>query len=141
MKKLVLLSILLFISCPIIVAQDFESHIWKERVLVILADSPENKNFKKQQQLLLQDLRGLEERKLVLYLITPSREYCDFDQIKCISNKTAYKRYKKFKSDFEIVLIGLDGGKKIQQNILLTPQQLYDKIDAMPMRARELRKN
>ena len=58
--------------------------------------------------------------------------------IRCLST---FLQMRTYQADFEVLLIGLDGGKKLQQNLLLSTQQLFDKIDAMPMRAQELRKN
>jgi hypothetical protein len=43
--------------------------------------------------------------------------------------------------NFEVFLIGLDGGIKIKQTKPITLEELYQKIDAMPMRRSELRKN
>jgi hypothetical protein len=53
-----------------------------------------------------------------------------------------YNEYKKTDSGFEVILLGLDGGIKLQQNELLNLEKLYATIDVMPMRRRELeRKN
>ena len=49
-----------------------------------------------------------------------------------------YNRFKKSDSGFEILLLGLDGGVKLRQDELLTVKKLYAKIDAMPMRQREI---
>lgn len=42
------------------------------------------------------------------------------------------------KENFEIILIGLDGGIKIQQTKILTKEHLFNTIDAMPMRKNEM---
>ncbi len=132
--------LLCIITTQLSFGQDFSSHIWEDRVLVILTDSPENQTFKKQYERLLLNQDGLKERKLVLYLVTPSGKNSDLPQLNLVSNTQQYTRHKKFKNNFEIILIGLDGGKKLHQNELLLPQKLFDRIDAMPMRAQELRK-
>ncbi len=139
MKRVLLIFFL--ICSQLSLAQDFETHIWKNRLVVMLVDTPENKTFKKQYQELVRSEKGLKERKLILYLITPSTELCGLNQVNCISDKAAYKALKKFKSDFEVMLIGLDGGTKIHRKLPLTSQELFNRIDAMPMRAQELRKN
>jgi len=59
------------------------------------------------------------------------------DQI--VKNKKAWIRYKRSKSPFSIMLIGLDSGIKLQKNELLRSKALFDKIDSMPMRQSELR--
>jgi hypothetical protein len=41
---------------------------------------------------------------------------------------------------FKVVLIGLDGGIKLQKNGQLTPEELFGTIDSMPMRRAEMNK-
>ena len=42
-------------------------------------------------------------------------------------------------NDFEVILIGLDGGIKLRQDQTLLKQDLFRIIDAMPMRRNEIR--
>ena len=44
------------------------------------------------------------------------------------------------KEDFEVILIGLDGGIKLQRTELLTKEDLFKITDSMPMRRDELTK-
>ena len=55
-----------------------------------------------------------------------------------IKSDRLYNDYKKTDSGFEVVLLGLDGGIKLQQGELLQLERLYAIIDAMPMRRREI---
>ncbi len=141
MSRRILILVFCLLTSEFVIAQHFESHIWKDRLIVMLADSPENKSLKKQYQELVEDKIGLKERKLILYLITPSSKSCTFNQVNCISDKASYKALKRFNTNFEIILIGLDGGKKIHRKSPLASQELFNRIDAMPMRAQELKKN
>lgn len=45
------------------------------------------------------------------------------------------------KSDFRVLLIGLDGGKKLDQTKMLSVKKLFNIIDSMPMRQAEIQKN
>lgn len=45
------------------------------------------------------------------------------------------------KSDFEVILIGLDGGVKLRQTEALETKKLFDLINSVPMRQAEMRKN
>ena len=141
MKTWLTAFLFFLITTQLSFGQDFNSHKWNDRILIILADSPNNKTFKKQFDQLLQVQKGLKDRKLVIYLFTPSGQNCDLQLLNFVSNTQRYSDLKKFKNDFEILLVGLDGGIKLHQNTLLPAQQLFDRIDAMPMRAQELRKN
>ena len=40
---------------------------------------------------------------------------------------------------FEAVLVGKDGGEKLRSPEPLTPERLFETIDAMPMRQQEMR--
>jgi hypothetical protein len=40
---------------------------------------------------------------------------------------------------FEIILIGLDGGIKLRKNDIVSREELFSIIDAMPMRRNEMR--
>ena len=51
------------------------------------------------------------------------------------------RRYKAEKSDFRVILIGLDGGEKLEQTEVLSAEKLFNTIDSMPMRQAEIRKN
>ncbi|MBD0405038.1 DUF4174 domain-containing protein [Flammeovirga sp. EKP202] len=46
-----------------------------------------------------------------------------------------------FSEDFEVILIGLDGSIKLKQADIMTHKDLYQLIDSMPMRKKELEEN
>ena len=52
-----------------------------------------------------------------------------------------YKKYIADTSGFTVLLIGKDGSEKHRTNKLLTVDELFAIIDAMPMRKREMKKN
>ena len=98
-------------------------------------------HLQNQIDILKKDLEGLKERKLVIYKMNPKQYAEGIDSDEWITNPYFYYRAKKNKEDFEIVLIGLDGGTKLRQNKLLTLEKLFTLIDGMPMRKLEHRKN
>lgn len=65
MTCIALFSILLIVSMKSY-SQNLEKHQWKERVMLIVADNPENLNLAKQLEELRSDIEGLNERKLVV---------------------------------------------------------------------------
>lgn len=52
-----------------------------------------------------------------------------------------YKRYVADTSGFTVLLIGKDGSEKHRTNQLLTANELFAIIDAMPMRRGEMKNN
>lgn len=122
-------------------AQDLSKHKWEDRLVILLTDKTSNKNYEKQLEKLLSDKDGLKERKLVLYHATPEKyrqgisETGDWNE-----GSWLYDMYKKKDSDFEFILIGLDGTVKKRETSLISLAQLFAVIDVMPMRQEELRK-
>tara|TARA_R110002020_G_scaffold343246_2_gene557547 strand:+ start:253 stop:633 length:381 start_codon:yes stop_codon:yes gene_type:complete len=121
-------------------AQDLSKHQWKDRLILIVA---EQKNEKFQQQLteLQKHQQGLNERKLVIYQILPEKYTTGFEEENWKISSDLYSTYKALKSDFRVILIGLDGGEKLKQTEVLSAEKLFNTIDSMPMRQSEIRRN
>ena len=121
-------------------AQDLSKHQWKDRLILIIT---EEKTEKFQQQIteLQKHQQGLKERKLVVYKISPERYSTGFQEENWKSSTELYGKYKVKNSDFRVMLIGLDGGEKLEQTEVLSIEKLFNTIDSMPMRQAEMRKN
>ena len=84
---------------------------------------------------------ALQERDILVYLITPTTYKRDLAKTGLwITGNTLYKKYKKPDADFEVILIGLDGGVKLRDTKLVSTETLFALIDGMPMRKAELRR-
>lgn len=121
-------------------AQDLSQHQWKNRLLLVITDDTNTTVFQNQIKALELQKTELEDRKLIIYQITPTHFKSG------ISNNSDWMKrpelYQDFKTSdkaFEVLLIGLDGGVKLRQNTVLTAQTLFNTIDAMPMRRSELK--
>ncbi len=134
-------SYLLLLCTTLCYTQQIEKHTWKERVLIILTHNKENAIYKQQLAAFNSDTEGIKERKLVVYSVTPAAYATGTFDLLWTVNTTFYKRYKKTNDNYEILLIGLDGGIKLRNTTLLTLKDLYGIIDAMPMRKGALKNN
>lgn len=121
-----------------LVAQDLSKHNWQNRLIVILTNDEQNEIYKNQVAAFKHEKEGFDERKLVVYHATPNEYKTGFDNPNWKKSILLYERFKKSYSDFEVLLLGLDGGVKLRQNSLLTVQKLYSTIDVMPMRRQEI---
>ncbi len=122
-------------------AQDLSSHQWEDRILLIFTESKNNPEFEKQISALQENLKGLKERKLVVYQITPKQVKKGFlANSEWQENENFYSKKTK-NSPFEIQLIGLDGGIKMTGRNFTEPLEIFGKIDSMPMRRAEMRDN
>ena len=125
--------------------QNFEKHIWQNRILLIKSSNEVNTQREKQMTILMKSMAGLIERKIVLYEMIGT-QYRLIDYQLQIQDDTWEESKKKINgistknNDFEVILIGLDGGVKLRENELLSIDELFGTIDRMPMRRAELRR-
>jgi hypothetical protein len=57
------------------------------------------------------------------------------------TGEVARREFGIGRGDFAVVLVGKDGGEKLRSTEPLRSRDLLDRIDAMPMRRREMREN
>lgn len=122
-------------------AQNLSSHQWKDRLVIVQSKNTTNPLFKKQIEEFEKDPEGLEERKIIVYQSIAGNYKIGLKE----SNewKKAGKDLEKLKnptSEFEVILMGLDGGVKLRKNELVTRESLFRTIDQMPMRMSEMKR-
>jgi len=122
-------------------AQDLSKHQWQDRLVLIIAEDENNEKFQLQIIQLQNQKPGLKERKVIIYQILPVRYNIGFQKKSWENSAELYKKYKQKNNDFQVILIGLDGGKKLEQTKLLSTNKLFNTIDSMPMRQNEMRQN
>ena len=128
---------LTLLSAGISFGQNLKKHRWNQRVLIVTA-----KNIsllKEQMDSLTKDIQGLQERKLAIYQVTPNGYAKGTRMTNWTKTKDFYQKITKRKKNFEVILIGLDGGVKLRQTELLTLEKLFTFIDGMPMRRAEIK--
>ena len=142
MKKTVSSIIMILLTTVATIAQNITSHQWKHRVLIVLTIDPSSDAYKAQVQQFENNLKGLKERRLLVYLVTPE-SYKNFSVTDddWVTEGSLYKKYKSKDSDIELVLIGLDGGIKMRTYSLTAIENIFVTIDGMPMRKSELNRN
>lgn len=125
-------------------AQDISKHKWKNRVLIIITDTITNKEFKSQISKLQQSTKDFQERKLIIYTVTPHQYALGLSKNTTKAWLNSSKFYKEMytkDATFEVILIGMDGTEKLRQTEVLTSDKLFALIDGMPMRRYEIIKN
>lgn len=122
-------------------AQNLDSHRWDDRVILVLSDDVSNEEFKEQIKVLQENTKGLEERKLVVYQVLPGKFRKGLKgENEWILNKNLYQKYNPANLEFKVILIGLDGGLKLQEEKLLPVKTIFSTIDSMPMRQAEMKR-
>ncbi|WP_299189849.1 DUF4174 domain-containing protein [uncultured Aquimarina sp.] len=120
-------------------SQDLNKHQWEDRLILIIADSYKNPKLVKQLKEFKNKSKYLQDRKLIVYQITPTSYQTGIDKNTSTKSNAVYKEYNPSNEDFKIILLGLDGGTKLKSNKVLSSAQIFDQIDQMPMRRQELR--
>lgn len=126
-------------------AQNLDQYRWENRLLIIQSNDKNTTLYTNQIKELSNSAYELKERKLIVFeVIGDQYRIINFSKNNNIDKwKTTDKAFHKLlnkKDDVNIILIGLDGGIKLEKNKLLTKQELFNTIDAMPMRRAELRR-
>lgn len=140
------LTLLMFSSIMNLTAQNLKSHQWKNRVIIVKTVDKNSKEFQEQRKAFRHSEDELMDRKIVLYEVIG--DAIALVDLKSNILNTKGKRSKKLadklfnkKETFEVILIGLDGGVKLQQTEPLTKEALFGIIDSMPMRQSEIHRN
>lgn len=103
---------------------DLSAYKWQSRPVVIFADAPQDGPLLMQLGLLDSAMAGLEERDILVFIDSQPdvrgllRESLGID-------------------GFHVLLIGKDGGVKLDVTEPISADALFETIDAMPMRQRE----
>ena len=126
-------------------AQDFtlDDYVWKNRIVVLISNEDGSVQIKEQLNILLANPEELLERKLIVLEVKPEKfrivDPSQLAYIEWVNSGEVYKKIKVNSKPFEIQLIGLDGGVKMKDEDVMSPDDLFDLIDSMPMRLIELR--
>ncbi|TCU18924.1 DUF4174 domain-containing protein [Rhizobium sullae] len=114
-----------------------EQFRWKSRVLVIFADK-DNSRAARQENQLLADRTGLEERDMVILKVSGSTVKPIFGGGGNLNEKALRKElHAPEAGEFGAVLVGKDGTVKLKVSEPVSNGELLAIIDSMPMRAAE----
>ena len=115
---------------------------WENRVILLFASDSADEYYRRQAELLKSETAGLADRDLMVVSVFAEGE-SNLDG-KSITERSADRLRNRYwdKSDtFTFILLGKDGGVKIRADDIVEIDQLFGRIDSMPMRQREMRNN
>ena len=141
MKTLTNLALFLF-AIASTAQEDFSKYKWRNRILVFSTTSLESELFTAQWEKFKSSQKKLEDRNIVLFVLAKGRIYDK--ELKPVSHyhiAPLRKKYQIPQTFSGITLIGKDGFVKLQKPLPTEPQVIFETIDQMPMRQREMREN
>ncbi|MFT6321703.1 MAG: hypothetical protein ACJAT4_002633 [Granulosicoccus sp.] len=122
--------------------QSLSQHEWENRVILLFAPDFQNQTLIQQLGFFQKNKKGLADRKLIVYQITREEVKKDGKLLKENSElSSSFNQFKVNKNEFTFILIGLDGGEKMRSSEVISREKLLSKIDRMPMRQAEIRRN
>ncbi len=137
MRSVLFLIVVFALMSSKIKAQDLDVYQWKNRIILLKSNTFESDWLQAQLKRLNADRTQLEEREVLLLIITDDLVYNDRKQIMDLSADTIISTYDL--SDFNgLVLIGKDGGLKLKEAFIVNPKEIFSLIDSMPMRKTEI---
>ncbi|MCK0137145.1 DUF4174 domain-containing protein [Arenibacter sp. S6351L] len=124
--------------------QDLKKHQWENRVVIIVSQNEDSRAYQEQITEFNSLPKELKERKIIVYQVLPDRYKLMNYQIKgkdieWITSPTLFDKFANNKEDFKVILIGLDGGIKLEKIEVLSTSELFATIDVMPMRRAEMK--
>lgn len=114
---------------------------WKNRLLFLVADSITDKALQQQLETFQEQEPKLQERDLLVFLMDRQQVYSIQGDILPLSFSETYGSLGLSPHFTGAVLVGKDGGVKEKAHFPVAPDTIFDRIDAMPMRRAELKKN
>lgn len=108
---------------------------WNHRVLIVAGV---DRQAALQKKLILEDRAGFEERDLLLVEVRFDSDSWSIDGRPRAAGAESLRRRRKLEPPFTVVLVGKDGDTKLSSRKPVGVQTLWDRIDAMPMRRREM---
>ncbi|SHF25398.1 protein of unknown function [Arenibacter palladensis] len=125
-------------------AQDLKKHQWENRVVIIASQNEDSRTYQEQITKFNSLPKEFKERKIIVYQVLPDRYKLTDYQIKgkdieSISSPALFDKFVNNKEHFKVILIGLDGGIKLEKTKVLSTTELFAAIDVMPMRRAEMK--
>ena len=117
--------------------QSISDFKWKKRLVIVFEEQIKRGLHHKQIDLLIIDPKGLEERRLLLLQVKEKKVFDQYNNLYSQQVYTEITQLRRNKSDFEVLLIGLDGSIELRKSNLVEKHNLFSLIDGMPMRRAE----
>ena len=113
---------------------------WNNRLLLLFAPNDEDPSFKSMQQSLAAGKPEVSDRDLVVFQVFESgKSTMDSVTLDDLSVRWLQERYNIRKGRYAVILIGKDGGIKLDRAGQITLAEVFALIDSMPMRREEMR--
>ncbi len=112
--------------------------IWKKRVLLLFTPDDGHAGFQQQNQILSEVKDGMAERDMTTIRAMADGTLTVDNTKQSIAATDFYQRYSVRENEFRVILVGKDSTVKLDKKSIVTAAELFELIDAMPMRQYEM---
>ena len=113
---------------------------WQNRPLLVFAPAGDDPALERQLKIAAEHRAGWRERDMVTIVVAGDRPVTvDGTRAKDLANEKLRQRYRVTGDNFAAILVGKDGTEKLRHDEAISAAKLFQTIDAMPMRRREMR--
>ncbi len=116
-----------------------DKYRWKRRLLLVFAPVKPHPKLVVQRQRLKDAAAGLKEREVTVIEVVQDSVFVDGKLAIELNAKNLRKEFDTTIVEFNVVLIGKDGGEKLRRDEAVQVEEVFKTIDAMPMRQQEMR--
>lgn len=115
-----------------------DAFMWLNRPLLVFAPAESDPIIAEQRSALAGRSAELRDRDMIVIEIAGDRVTIDGADTRTMTAAALRDRYGVGRGAALVLLVGKDGGVKMRRSRALLPRDLFDTIDAMPMRRREM---
>jgi hypothetical protein len=119
---------------------DLSQFLWKNRLLFLFAPNREDRRFDSLHQSLTAQKAEVADRDLVVFeILDVGNSKMDMSLLDSQSAQSLRKKFSVPRDRFTVILVGKDGGIKLNSRDPTRLEDIFALIDAMPMRQEEMR--
>ncbi len=120
-------------------AYDLQRHVWQDRLLFLIVPEADDPRFQHQLAIVEQQREAVRDRDLRVFALTTNSGEVDGAPLSKADVLSLRDQLRLAPHARALILIGLDGGIKSRAPIDTSLSNIFEQIDAMPMRRQELR--
>lgn len=139
MTMKLLITVLLSVLVLPALAYDLSQHQWSERLLVFVAEDPQDPDLADQLRNVAQESAAVKDRDLRVYRLFALSGWIDQRPLSADDVAQLRRTLGIAPGQRQLILIGLDGDIKRRGDLSTKLSEVFAQIDAMPMRRAELR--
>jgi len=114
---------------------------WERRVLLVFAPHEQDAEARRQDAMLEVVADALSERDMTVIRVFADGRVAVDGNIHEQSASSFYARFDVDRGEFRVILVGKDGGVKLDRNVAVRSEELFALIDSMPMRRYEMQQD